>query len=127
MTEDLPDLPANQTNFFAELKRRNVYKVALAYCAIAWLLIEMGEIGFPIIEAADWLITAFVCVIGVGFLIALYIAWAFEMTPHGMKRTENVLPDEHIPQWSRKKYATLIGAVAAMAFVLSIIHFWHTH
>jgi adenylate cyclase len=117
----------SQTNFLAELKRRNVYKVALAYVAIGWLLIEVGSVFFPIIEAADWLMTVLVVVVAVGFMIALFIAWAFEMTPHGMKRTENVLPDEHIPQWSRKKYTALIASVSITAMVLFIFQFWRTH
>src|SRR6266446_4299866 len=76
-------------NFFAELKRRNVYKVAVAYAVVVLTLV-----GFP---------------------VALVVAWAFEMTPEGMKRTENVSPDEVIPQWSKKKFAALIIGVAVIA------------
>src|SRR2546423_2799836 len=99
-------------NFFAELKRRNVYKVAVAYLVIAWLLIQAGSILFPTFEAPGWVMKVFVTVIIAGFPIALVIAWAFEMTPEGMKRTENVSPNEHIPQWSKPRFGTLIVSVA---------------
>jgi adenylate cyclase len=87
----------NLRNFFAELKRRNVYKVAIAYAVAAWLLIQAGSILFPTFEAPGWVMKGFVTVIAAGFVIALIIAWAFEMTPQGMKRTEDLSPDEFIP------------------------------
>jgi len=116
----------NSTNFFAELKRRNVYKVAIAYAVIAWLLIQAGSILFPTFEAPAWVMKVFVTVVAAGFPIALVIAWAFEMTPQGMKRTENVSPDEFIPQWSRRKFATLIASVAVVAGGLFIFQVWRT-
>src|SRR2546429_2177622 len=95
-------------NFFAELKRRNVYKVAIAYAVIAWLLIQAGSILFPTFEAPGWVMKVFVTVVAAGFVIALIVAWAFEMTPQGMKRTEDLAPDEFIPQWSKRKFLALI-------------------
>src|SRR3989440_6720604 len=108
----------NAGNFFAELKRRNVYKVAVAYAVIAWLLIQAASILFPTFEAPPWVMKAFVVVVAAGFLLALVIAWAFEMTPEGMKRTENVRPDEKIPQWSRRKFAALILVITICAAAL---------
>src|SRR6478735_2061517 len=102
-------------NFFAELKRRNVYKVAVAYAVVAWLLIQAASILFPTFEAPPWVMKVAVVVIAIGFPIALIIAWAFEMTPEGMKRTENVAPGEKIPQWSRRKFAALIVTLALFA------------
>src|SRR3954453_4850551 len=102
-------------NFFAELKRRNVYKVAVAYAVVAWLLIQAASILFPTYEAPAWVMKAFVAVVALGFPIALVIAWAFEMTPEGLKRTEDVSPNETIPQWSRKKFAALIVIIAVLA------------
>lgn len=84
----------NQGNFFSELKRRNVYKVAVAYAVIAWLLIQGTSILFPTFEAPAWVMKVFVVVLAAGFVVALFIAWAFEMTPQGMKRTEDIRPDE---------------------------------
>ena len=78
----------NLRNFFAELKRRNVYKVAVAYAVVAWLLIQAGSILFPTFEAPGWVMKVFVAIIAAGFPIALILAWAFELTPEGIKRTE---------------------------------------
>jgi tetratricopeptide (TPR) repeat protein len=83
-------------NFFAELKRRNVYKVAAAYGVVAWLLIQLASILFPTFEAPAWVMKVFVALVALGFPLALIFAWAFELTPEGIKRTEDVAPDESI-------------------------------
>ena len=113
----------NPKNFFSELKRRNVSKVAIAYAVIAWLLIQAGSILFPTFEAPGWVMKVFVTIVAAGFPIALVIAWAFEMTPEGMKRTENLSPNEYIPQWSRGKFAALIVSVAIAAGGLLVFQF----
>ncbi len=105
----------NSKNFFAELKRRNVYKVAGAYAVAAWLLIQAASIVFPAFEAPAWVMKVVIAFVVLGFPVALTLAWAFEMTPQGMKRTENVSPDEFIPQWSRRKFAALILSLALIA------------
>src|SRR5437879_8354638 len=102
-------------NFFAELKRRNVYKVAVAYAVVGWLVLQVTATIVPALHLPDGLTTAVVVVTLIGFPVALVIAWAFEMTPEGMKRTENVSPDEVIPQWSKKKFAALIIGIAVIA------------
>ena len=117
----------NSTNFFTELRKRNVYKVAIAYAVIAWLCVEAGLLLFQLLEADESLITGLIVLVVIGFPIALYIAWSFEMTPHGMKRTENVLPDEHIPQWSRKKFLTLMTSAFLLAALLALYQIWRTH
>ena len=113
----------NPGGLFAELKRRNVYKVAVAYAVVAWLLIQAASILFPTFDAPLWVMKAFVAVIALGFPIALIIAWAFEMTPEGIKRTEDVSPDEVIPQWSKRKFAVLIVSVAVIAAGLLAFQF----
>jgi len=113
----------NSRNFLAELKRRNVYKVAIAYAVIAWLLIQAASILFPTFEAPGWVMRVFVTVLAFGFPIALIVAWAFEMTPEGMKRTENVSPNERIPQWSRRKFTALILSMAIVAGGLLLFKF----
>ncbi|PYK85800.1 MAG: hypothetical protein DME40_17060 [Verrucomicrobia bacterium] len=75
-------------NFFAELKRRNVYKVAVGYAVVGWLLIQVATQVFPFFEIPNWGVRLVVLLIVVGFPIALVIAWAFELTPGGIKRTE---------------------------------------
>jgi len=75
-------------NFFSELKRRNVYKVAVAYAAVGWLLIQVTTQVFPIFEISNWALRLIVLAVMIGFPIALVLAWAFELTPEGIKRTE---------------------------------------
>jgi TolB-like protein/Tfp pilus assembly protein PilF len=82
----------NRGSFYAELKRRNVYKVAVAYAVIAWLLIQAASILFPTFDAPAWVMKVFVAIIAAGFPIALILAWAFELTPEGIKRTDDVDP-----------------------------------
>jgi TolB-like protein/cytochrome c-type biogenesis protein CcmH/NrfG len=77
-------------NFFAELKRRNVYKVAVAYAVVGWLVIQVSSTVLPTFHAPEWVVQTLVVLVAIGFPIALVIAWAFELTPEGLKRTEDV-------------------------------------
>jgi serine/threonine-protein kinase len=77
-------------NFFGELKRRNVYKVAVAYAIVGWLLVQIATQVFPFLEIPTWVVRLVILLVAVGFPIALVIAWAFELTPEGIKRTEDV-------------------------------------
>ena len=104
--------------FLAELKRRNVYKVAVAYAVIAWLLIQAGSILFPTFEAPGWVMKVFIMLIAAGFVIALVIAWAFEMTPQGLKPTGEISPNERLPYWSRRKFAAVMVSIAVAAGAL---------
>ena len=78
----------NPKIFFGELKRRNVYKVAVAYAVVGWLLIQVATQVFPFLEIPNWMIRLVILLTALGFPIALIIAWAFELTPEGIKRTE---------------------------------------
>jgi len=78
----------NPRSFFSELKRRNVYKVAITYAVVAWLLVQVGSILFPTFEVPSWVMKVYVTAIAAGFPVALVMAWAFELTPQGLKRTE---------------------------------------
>jgi TolB-like protein len=75
-------------NVFTELKRRNVYKVAVAYAVVGWLLIQVATQVFPFLEIPNWAIRLVILITALGFPIALIVAWAFELTPEGIKRTE---------------------------------------
>ena len=79
----------NPKIFFGELKRRNVYKVAVAYAVVGWLLIQVATQVFPFLEISNWAIRLVIFVTALGFPVALIIAWAFELTPDGVKRTED--------------------------------------
>ena len=106
-------------SLFSELRRRNVFRVALTYAVVAWLLIEFATVFVPMLDAPEWIITAFVVLLALGFAVAMFISWVFEMTPEGLKRTEDLSPDEVIPYWSRRKFARFIIGVAVIAFGLS--------
>jgi TolB-like protein/Tfp pilus assembly protein PilF len=114
---------SDKPSFFAELKRRNVYKVALAYAVIAWLLIQAGSILFPTFEAPAWVMKVFVTVVAFGFPISLILAWAFELTPEGIKRTEEVLPNESITRRTSRKITAFIIIVALIAAALLVFQF----
>src|SRR5690349_2654364 len=75
-------------SFFSELKRRNVYKVAVAYAVVGWLLVQIATQVFPFLEIPNWVVRLVIALVAIGFPIALIIAWAFELTPEGIKRTE---------------------------------------
>jgi TolB-like protein/Flp pilus assembly protein TadD len=105
-------------SFFRELKRRNVYKVAAGYAVVGWLVVQIASTLLPTFHAPEGLLQGFVIIVALGFPIALIIAWAFEMTPEGMKRTANVLPNEPIPQWSRRKFAFFVAGTAIVAAAL---------
>ncbi|MGI8819913.1 MAG: FlgO family outer membrane protein [Chthoniobacterales bacterium] len=77
-------------DFFRELKRRNVYKVAVAYAVVAWLLIQIATQVFPFFEVPNWAVRLVVLAIVIGFPIALIFAWAFEVTPEGIKRADAI-------------------------------------
>src|SRR5437879_5879991 len=115
MNSHSKSLAMNLQNFFDELKRRDVYRVAIAYGVVAWLLIQVATQVFPLFEIPNWVVRLVVLVIVVGFPIALIIAWAFEMTPEGMKRAEEIAPNEYIPHWSARRFAALIVAIAMLA------------
>ena len=105
---------SEKPSFFSELKRRNVYKVAVAYAVVGWLLVQVATQVFPFFEIPNWAVRLVVLLIIVGFPISLVIAWAFEMTPEGIKRTE-VADAEH--EHSRGKtwiYVVLIGAAVSI-------------
>jgi TolB-like protein/cytochrome c-type biogenesis protein CcmH/NrfG len=105
-------------NFFAELKRRNVYKVAVAYAVVGWLLVQVATQVFPFFEIPNWVVRLVVLAIVIGFPIALVIAWAFELTPQGLKRTEDV---DLAAQGQRKSHAWIYVVIIGAAFSIGLI------
>src|SRR6476661_7724182 len=112
----------NPRNFFGELKRRHVYRVAIAYGVVAWLLIQVATQVFPFFELSNFVVRVVVAVSVLGFPVALIIAWAFEMTPQGLKRADDVAPDDYIPRWSTRKFAALVVSVAILAAGVPLVH-----
>jgi TolB-like protein/Tfp pilus assembly protein PilF len=104
-------------SFFAELKRRNVYKVAVAYAVVGWLLVQVATQVFPFFEIPNWAVRLVVLAIVVGFPIALVIAWAFELTPEGIKRTEEA---DAAPKMLSRGRAWIFVVVAAGLLSLAL-------
>ena len=98
-------------NFFAELKRRNVYKVAVAYAIVGWLLIQIATQVFPFLEIPHWVVRLVIALVAIGFPIALIIAWAFELTPQGIKRTDDAeIPVAGVSKNRAWIYVAAVGA-----------------
>src|SRR5437016_7037149 len=104
--------------FFTELKRRNVYKVAVAYAIVGWLLAQVATQVFPFFEIPNWAVRLVVLAIVIGFPIALVIAWAFELTPEGIKRTEDV--DLATSARQPRKHAWIFVVIFGAAFSIGL-------
>jgi TolB-like protein len=110
-------------SFFAELKRRNVYKVAVAYAVASWLLIQIATQVFPFFEIPNWAVRLVVLILILGFPVALVLAWAFEITPEGIKRESDVPPNESITRNTGRKLMGVTIATAVVAASLFIFQF----
>src|SRR5438309_91125 len=111
-------------NFFAELKRRNVYKVAVAYAVVAWLLIQAASIFFPAFDAPPWVMKIFIIVIIFGFPVALILSWAFEITPEGIKLESEIEPNKSVTRRTGRKIVAVtiaLAVVAAGLFVYQLV------
>src|SRR5437588_3083700 len=116
-------------NFFAELKRRNVYKVAIAYAVVAWLLIQAASIFFPAFDAPSWVMKIFIIVIVFGFPVALIFSWAFEITPEGIKLESEIEPNKSIARRAGRKIVAVtiaLAVVAAGLFVYQLVRWKST-
>ena len=108
----------DRRNFFGELKRRNVYKVAVAYAIVGWLLVQVATQVFPFLEIPNWVVRLVIVLVAIGFPIALVIAWAFELTPEGIKRTEDV--DLAASGRQPRKHAWIFVVIVGAAFSIGL-------
>ena len=111
-------------NFFAELKRRNVYKVAVAYLVVAWLLIQAASIFFPAFDAPPWVMKLLIIIAFLGFPVALVLSWAFEITPEGIKLESEIEPNKSITRRTGRKIVAItiaLAVVAAGLFVYQLV------
>jgi TolB-like protein/Flp pilus assembly protein TadD len=110
----------NLTRFLNELKRRNVYRAAAVYTMTSWLLIQIATQVFPFFEIPNWVVRLIIVILMVGFPIAVTLAWAYELTPAGLVKTDE-LPGDRTPSWPliHRIYTAVIGFLAiAIAFLL---------
>jgi len=110
-------------NFFAELKRRNVYKVAVAYAVVSWLLIQAASILLPTFDAPPWAMKVLVVLIALGLPAALIFSWAFEITPEGIVRESEVESDKSITHHTGRKIVGITIVLAAIATGLFVFQF----
>src|SRR5215467_11728797 len=111
-------------SFFAELRRRNVYRIAAAYAVAAWLLIQLSSILLTTFQVPAWVMKVLVVVIVLGFPVALVLAWAFEITPEGIKWEKDVEPGKSIARRTGRKLVgitVVLGAIAAGLFVFRLL------
>jgi TolB-like protein/Tfp pilus assembly protein PilF len=111
-------------NFFAELKRRNVYKVAVAYAVVSWLLLQAASIFLPAFDAPPWVMKIFIIAIIFGFPVALVFSWAFEITPEGIKLESEIEPNKSIARRTGRKIVAVtiaLAVVAAGLFVYQVV------
>ncbi|HEX8077437.1 MAG TPA: hypothetical protein VF511_06445 [Chthoniobacterales bacterium] len=100
--------------FFGELRRRNVYRVAAAYAVVAWLIIQITTATFPHLEIPAWCVRLVIVLLALGFPVAMVLAWAYELTPEGIKRTEE-LPATKPGRWGSQNLNRLIITVLVCA------------
>ena len=115
---------SEKPSFFSELKRRNVYKVAVAYAVVSWLLIQAASILFPTFDAPPWVMKIFIIVIIFGFPVALIFSWAFEITPEGIKLESEIEPSKSIARRTGRKIVAMtiaLAVVAAGLFVYQLV------
>ena len=111
-------------NFLSELKRRNVYKVAVAYLVVSWLLIQAASILFPTFDAPTWVMKVLVALIALGFPAAVILSWAFEITPEGIKLESEIEPSKSMTRRTGRKIVAVtiaLAVVAAGLFVYQVV------
>ena len=108
-------------SFWGELKRRNVVKVGAAYAVVSWLLIQAASILFPTFGAPAWVMPVFSAVIILGFPLVLIVAWAYEITPEGIKKTSQVSSEESITHVTGQKLNYVVTTLLAVAVVLLVV------
>ena len=118
---------SEKPSFFSELKRRNVYKVAVAYAVVSWLLIQAASILFPTFDAPPWVMKVFVAVSVLGFPIALVFSWAFEITPEGLKRESEIEAGKSITHHTGRKLVGITILVAVIATALFVFQLLRPH
>lgn len=111
---------SNKPSFFSELKRRNVYKVAVAYVVVGWLLIQAASIFLPAFDAPSWVMKIIIIVLALGFPVALVLSWAFEITPEGIKLESEIAPNQSITRRTGRKIVGITIALAVIAAGLMI-------
>lgn len=113
----------NWRNFLSELQRRNVYRLAVTYTVVSWVLIQIATQVFPFFEIPAWAVRVVILLLLLGLPVALILAWAFELTPEGIKRTEEVAPHESIRHHTGRKLLAFAAIMAAVALGMFLVRY----
>ena len=130
VAEAEPELHSTETprsiGLVAELKRRSVVRVGVAYVIVAWVLLQVGEIVFDFLDVPDWSGKLLIVFLSLGLPIALFLAWAFELTPEGVKLEKNVDRSKSTARHTGRKLDFIVIAILAMAVVFFVVDkfFW---
>ena len=108
-------------NIFDELKRRNVFRVGIAYAIFGWVIAQVADLALENFGAPEWVMKTLLFLMLIGFLVSLFIAWAYEMTPEGIKRAEDVDPDSSITQHTGRKLDRLV--IVVLLFAVGLLLF----
>ncbi|HYJ06076.1 MAG TPA: hypothetical protein VEX43_13145, partial [Chthoniobacterales bacterium] len=108
-------------NFFAELKRRNVYKAAVAYAVVSWLIVQIATQIFPVFSIPSWAVRLVILCLILGLPVVLVVSWIFELTPEGLKRTDEVALHESMARRTGRKLDFLIIAVLLVVITLLVL------
>jgi adenylate cyclase len=116
--------PVDPKKFFVELQRRNVYKVGVAYAVVSWLLIQIATQVFPIFEIPNWASRLVVFLLAIGFPVALILAWAYDLTPEGVQRTDEMdRKGVVVRRTGRTLNFIIIGVLLAVMTIIVVRHF----
>jgi len=108
-------------NFWRELKRRNVFKVAVTYAIVSWIALQVADVVFPALNVPPWVLSLLTVLLLIGFPIALLLSWAFELTPDGIKPTAEVAPEQSIrPRTGQRLNYLMTGALAVLLTVVVV-------
>ncbi len=108
-------------SLFEELKRRNVFRVGIAYVVTSWLLVQILEVVLDSFGSPDWVMKTVLVILAAGLPLALIFAWAFELTPEGLKKEKDVDRTQSItPQTGRKLDFVIIGILAVAVTVPAV-------
>ena len=107
-------------SLFNELKRRNVFRVGTAYIVASWVFLQVADLVLEAINAPDWVLQALMLLIGLGFIASLIIAWAYELTPEGIKREREVAPGEAVTHQTANKLNHITIALVVVGIVIVV-------
>ncbi len=112
-------------NLFAELKRRNVVRVGIAYALIAWVVLQAADFGLQVIDAPNWILQVFVLAAAIGLPVVLVFSWIFEMTPEGIKRETEIDRSASVsPETGRKLDRAIIIFLVLVIAIMGAERFW---